>query len=122
MGVGQARGRQWRRSMEHGTRVEWMEGGAMEEPGAVGARWISRGQPGKRPMVESTVGGAMVEEGPTTPGRRLTETEPMAEESKTEPSNRRARVTPRIRRAKAEQKAQATKAEAGHRKTAAEPE
>ncbi len=74
-------------------------GGGREEPGAGGARWKSRGQPGWRPTVESTVGGAMVEMGPSTPGGRLTETEPVDEEPRMEPSRRKARVTSRIRRA-----------------------
>ena len=64
----------------------------------------------------------MVEEEPTTPGGRLTETELTDEEPKMEQSSRRVRVKPRIRRAKVEQKAQATKAEAGPWQTTAEPE
>ncbi len=76
-----------------------MEGGAREEPGAGEARWKSRGQPGWRPTVESMAGEAMVEKGPTTPGGRLTETEPLEVETQVEPSRRRARAKLRIRRA-----------------------
>ncbi len=56
---------------------EWRVGGARKEPGAGGARWKCRGQPGWRPTVESTAGGAMVAMGPSTPGGRLTEMTPV---------------------------------------------
>ncbi len=75
MGVQEAgkekmRGRQWERdrninSSKNESMGEWRVGGAREDPGAGGARWQSRGQPGWRPTVELTAGGAMVEKGPT---------------------------------------------------------
>ncbi len=79
-GEEQMRGRQRERgrnkkSPKNKSMVEWRVGGAREEPGAGGARWQSRGQPGWWPTVELTAGGAMVGKGPTTPGGRLTETE-----------------------------------------------
>ncbi len=66
--------------------------------------------------MEPTEGGAMVEEGLTTPGGR-----PKAEEQVVVES-RLPRATQRIRRAKAEQMAPATEAEAGIRKATVEPE
>ncbi|KAL1270420.1 hypothetical protein QQF64_029436 [Cirrhinus molitorella] len=63
-------------------------------------------------MVEPTEGGAMVEEGLTTPGGRPTVAEQVVVEPEAETESRRSGATPRIRRAKAEQMAPATKAEA----------
>ncbi|KAL0159729.1 hypothetical protein M9458_043454, partial [Cirrhinus mrigala] len=55
-------------------------------------------------------GGAMVEDGLTTPGGRPTVVEQVEPEAETE--SRRVQATHRIRRAKAVSKAQATEAEA----------
>ncbi len=54
-----------------GTRADQIKGGAREKTGGSRRSQVGpRSQPGWRPMVELTEGGAMVEEGLTAPGGR----------------------------------------------------
>lgn len=47
---------------------EWREGGAREKPGAGGARWATKVQPGRCPTAEFREGEAKVEVLMMTPG------------------------------------------------------
>ncbi|KAL1276714.1 hypothetical protein QQF64_036337 [Cirrhinus molitorella] len=98
-----------------GSRVDQPEGGA-RVPGETQAAVEMA------PTVEPTEGGAMVEEGLTTPGGWPTVAEQVVVESEAETESQRSGVTPRIRRAKVEQMAPVTEAEAEIWRAAVEPE
>lgn len=74
------------------TQDKVLEGETREERTEGGARWGSRVQPGRRPMVESRAGGAMVERSSTPPWGRLMEATEM--DTQVEWARRRSEVTP----------------------------
>ncbi|KAL1254943.1 hypothetical protein QQF64_013004 [Cirrhinus molitorella] len=79
------------REMTGGSRVDQPEGGARGKTGGIWRRRSQerpRPQPRWRPTVEPTEGGAMVEEGLTTPGGRPTAAEQVVVEPEAEMESR----------------------------------
>ncbi|KAL0174638.1 hypothetical protein M9458_030606, partial [Cirrhinus mrigala] len=92
--------------MEGGARTELLKGGGREVQMEGGARSRRnqvgpRPQPGRRPMVETIEGGAMVEVRLAASGGQQMEAERVGEESRVETESCRARAVERIQRAKA---------------------